>query len=220
MSQTPKPERTRGHRKKERTRRQLIAAGLRVLAAKGEGLTVSDVVAEADVSNGTFYNYFPHRDEFLEAMAEHSALSLAAAAAQQPIEDPAERFAVATLGILRKARADETWARVLLRLASRPGSGVDLSRYLREDLAEGHAQGRFEVGPEDAVLDQVTGLIAMTIRRFLEADPAPDAERAAVVRGLRALGVEAAESEALVSSAADRLEIAALGSDSAADVDD
>jgi AcrR family transcriptional regulator len=44
---------TRGHRKKEKTRRQLVAAGLRVLADKGEALTVSDVAAEADVSNGT-----------------------------------------------------------------------------------------------------------------------------------------------------------------------
>ncbi len=193
--------RTRGYRKKERTRRQLMAAGLRVLAEKGQGLTVSDVVAEAEVSNGTFYNYFADRDELLEALAEHSALSLAAAAAKERIDDPARRFAAATTRMLLRATEDETWARVLLRLVGRPGSGVDLSRYLREDLAEGFAQGRFEVGPDDAVLDQVAGLVVMTIRRIVEGDAAPDATQQAVQRGLRALGVDEAESAALAAEA-------------------
>ena len=78
MSETAIPVRTRGYKKKERTRRQLVEAGVRVLAARGEGLTVSDVVAEAEVSNGTFYNYFPDREVFIDAVAEHSALALAA----------------------------------------------------------------------------------------------------------------------------------------------
>ena len=69
MPDSPREPRTRGYRKKERTRRQLIAAGLRVLADKGQGLTVSDVVAEAEVSNGTFYNYFADREELLEELA-------------------------------------------------------------------------------------------------------------------------------------------------------
>ena len=166
---TPSREpRTRGYRKKERTRRQLVAAGLRVLADKGQGLTVSDVVAEAEVSNGTFYNYFADRDALLAALAEHSTLSLAAAAAAEPIDDPARRFALATASVLCRARDDETWARVLLRLVSRPASGVDLARYLREDLDEGFARGRFEVGADDAALDQVAGLIVMTLRRLVE----------------------------------------------------
>ncbi len=202
MRAGPRAPRTRGYRKKERTRQQLMAAGLRVLAEKGQGLTVSDVVAEAEVSSGTFYNYFADRDELLEALAEHSALSLAAAAAQERIEDPARRFAVATTRVLLRAREDETWARVLLRLVSRPGSGLDLGRYLREDLAEGFSQGRFEVGPEDAVLDQVAGLIVMTMRRIVEGRAAPDLIRRAVQHGLRALGVSEAESEALASEAA------------------
>jgi AcrR family transcriptional regulator len=197
----PREPRTRGYRKKERTRRQLIAAGMRVLAEKGQGLTVSDVVAEAEVSNGTFYNYFVDRDELLEALAEHSALSLAKAAARERLEDPARRFAAATTSVLLRACEDDTWARVMLRLASRPGSGMDLSRYLREDLAEGFAKGRFDAGPDDATLDQVTGLIVMTIRRIVEGNATPDAPQQAVQRGLRALGVDEAESAELAAEA-------------------
>lgn len=197
----PRPSPTRGHRKKERTRKQLVDAGLRVLAAKGQGLTVSDVVAEAEVSNGTFYNYFPDRDRLLEVLAEHSALSLAAAVAEEGIDDPARRFAVATTRVLLRARDDSVWARVILRLVSRPGSGVDLARYLRQDLAEGFASGRFDVGPDDAALDQVAGLIVMTIRRIIEGKAGPETPQLAVERGLRALGVDAAESADLAADA-------------------
>ncbi len=193
---------TRGHRKKERTRRQLVAAGLRVLAAKGQGMTVSDVVAEAQVSNGTFYNYFDDRDVFMEALAEQSVLTLAAASAEEPIADPARRFATATLRVLTLAQDDDTWARVILRLASRPGSSVDFSRYLREDLAEGLAQDRFAFGPDDTTLDQVTGLIIMTIRRIVEGDAAPDVPERAVQRGLQGLGVDASEAAEIVAEAA------------------
>jgi AcrR family transcriptional regulator len=196
------PRRTRGHRKKERTRRHLIAAGLRVLGEKGQGLTVSDVVAEAEVSNGTFYNYFADRDELLEELAQHSVLALAAAAASEAIDDPARRFAVATMRVLKRASEDETWARVMLRLVSRPGSGIDITRYLREDLEEGFALGRFDVGPDDATLDQVAGLVIMTIRRIVEGQATPDTPEQAVRRGLRALGVDDTESARLATEAA------------------
>ncbi len=201
MVNEPGAPRTRGYRKKERTRRQLIEAGLRVLAEKGQGLTVSDVVAEAEVSNGTFYNYFVDREALLEALAEHSALSLAAAAAKEPIEDPARRFAVATMQVFDHALADATWGRVMLRLASRPGSNVEISRYLREDLEEGFTLGRFDTGPDDETLDQVAGLIVMTIRRIVQGDAAPDAAERAVKRGLRALGVDEAEAAQLAAEA-------------------
>lgn len=205
MTNDPLEPRTRGYRKKERTRRKLIAAGLRVLAEKGQGLTVSDVVAEAEVSNGTFYNYFVDRDELLDALVEQSTLALAATAAKERIEDPAARFAVATARVLQHAVEDDTWARVMLRLASRPGSGIDFSRYLREDLAEGFAQGRFEIGPDDATLDQVTGLIIMTIRRIAEGSATPDAPQQATQRGLRALGVSQTESARLAAEASQSL---------------
>ena len=50
--------RTRGYKKRERTRRSLLDAGVETFAKLGGGLTVRDVVECAGVSNGTFYNYF------------------------------------------------------------------------------------------------------------------------------------------------------------------
>jgi AcrR family transcriptional regulator len=193
--------RTRGHRKRERTRSQLIAAGLRVLAEKGEALTVSDVVAEADVSNGTFYNYFADRDELVDALAEHLLMTLAAAAAGEPTSDPAMRFAVASVRVMQRAAEDPTWGRVVLRLVNRGAVYHNVDHYLREDLAAGFAQGRFDAGPDDAMIDQVLGLMVMTIRRIAEGQAQPDAARRAVERGLRALGISSEEAGEIAAAA-------------------
>lgn len=192
---------TRGHRKKEKTRRQLVAAGLRVLADKGEALTVSDVVAEADVSNGTFYNYFDDRDALVDALAENLLLTLAATAAREPIADPALRFAVASSRVLRHAVEDATWGRVVLRLVDRPAVHHNVVAYLREDLSEGLAQGRFDTGPTDVTLDQVMGLLVMTIRRIVSGEAQPDAPLHAVERGLRGLGVPERDAAELAAAA-------------------
>ena len=46
-------------RKRARTRRALLTAGMVVLAEKGpEGATVGEIARQAHVSSGTFYNHF------------------------------------------------------------------------------------------------------------------------------------------------------------------
>jgi AcrR family transcriptional regulator len=192
---------TRGHRKRAKTRRLLVDAGLRVLARRGEGLTVSDVVAEADVSNGTFYNYFVDREALVDALAEHLVGTLAAAAASEPISDPALRFAVASTRVLRRAEEDATWGRVVLRLATRSGVHQNLDGYLRRDLTDGFAQGRFTIGADDATVDQVLGLLVMTIRRIVDGQAGPETTERAVERALRGLGVAAEESRELAARA-------------------
>ena len=196
-------EPTRGHRKKEKTRRQLVAAGLRVLAAKGEALTASDVSEEADVSVGTFYNYFPDRDALVDAVTEEQlgALAATAATADEPIEDPAQRIALTAAAVLHRASTDTPWARLVLRLVNRPTVYNRINGYLREDLEEGLAQGRFDTGADDATLDQVTGLLVMTIRRIVAGEAKSDVRARAVERVLRALGVADAEAQDLAATA-------------------
>jgi len=192
---------SRGHKKRERTHSQLITAGLTVLADKGEALTVSDVVEEAGVSNGTFYNYFADRDELIEALAEASLMAIAARSAIQTTEeDPAHRFAVATAAILARAAEDPTWGRVVLRLTDHERSlQHEVQRYLREDLAMGFEQGRFSTGPDEVTLDLIMGLVTMTIRRIIRGE-APSGHVGRVLeRALTALGVSASEAAKVVS---------------------
>ncbi len=195
---------SRGHKKRARTRNQLIDAGVQVLARKGESLTISDVVAEAQVSNGTFYNYFADRDELIDALAEHSLVSLAARSAiQMTDKDPTRRFAFATLRVLKCATEDPIWGRAVLRLAgNRRSLPHEMHRYLREDLATGFDEGCFEVGPDEITLDLITGLIWMSIRRIVRGEAGPDHAERVLTRALTTLGVSKDEAAILATNAA------------------
>jgi len=197
-------QQTRGHRKKEKTRAQLVAAGLRVLATKGEGLVASDVTAEADVAIGTFYNYFADRDALIDVITEEQLHTLAATAStfEKPIPDPALRVALTAAAVLHRAATDDPWARLVMRLVSRPTIYNRINGFLRDDLAEGLAQGRFNTKPDDATLDQITGLLVMTIRRIAAGEAKSTTASRAVARCLRALGVPEDEAADLAKTAA------------------
>jgi AcrR family transcriptional regulator len=187
--------RTRGYKKREKTRSQLLEAAVEVVAEKGEAFTVSDVVARAGVSNGTFYNYFVDRDALLDAVAPHLVQAFAAdSAAVAPRGDAALRVATITARALISAAADPTRLRALLRLeVPRALAREGASAYLREDLADGLSQGRFEVGPDDAAVDLVAGALLMGIRRIVEGQAARGYVQGLLGRLLRSLGVPANE---------------------------
>lgn len=202
-SRTPDDAPTRGHRKRERTRRQLIEAGLEVLAERGEAFTISDIAEKAGVSGGTFYNYFADREELVDRLAEHSLLTLATRTAiETRDEDPARRFASATTAILTRAAEEPTWGRVVLRLAEHEGAlQHEIQRYLEEDLASGLEQGRFSVGPDPITLDLVLGLNTMAIRRIVRGDAPPDYVEQVVERALGVIGVPRREAKKLAREA-------------------
>jgi AcrR family transcriptional regulator len=181
----------------------LLEAGLVVLAEKGEALTISDVVARAEVSNGTFYNYFADRDELIDALAEHSLISLAAQSATQTADqDPARRFAFATLRVLRRVADDPTWGRAVLRLLDRRGSySRDIGSYLREDLSAGFDEGRFAFGPDEITLDVLLGLIVMSIRRIVRGEVGAQHAERVLERALAILGIAKDEARALAADA-------------------
>jgi AcrR family transcriptional regulator len=182
---------SRGHKKRERTRNQLIAAGLRTLAAKGEALTVSDVVAEADVSNGTFYNYFVDREELIDTLAAHLVSMLSSeAAVEVETDDAALRFATISARVIARGLADPTWAHVVLRLETlRADAQLHATSYMREDLELGRSQGRFEVGADPATVDLIAAMLMICLRRIVTGSARFDYFLDALARLLRALGV-------------------------------
>jgi AcrR family transcriptional regulator len=183
---------SRGHKKRERTRAQLIDAGVAVLAAKGEALTISDVVSQAQMSSGTFYNYFPDRDALMAVLAEHSVASFAAQAAIEFTEDdPARQFAFVTSRLLNRAQEDPTWARAILRLTDvRKSFPEAVSHNLRKDLELGFDQNRFAIGPDDVTLDLLTGLLMASIRRIATGTADLGYPRRVVERALVTLGID------------------------------
>ena len=190
--------------KRERTRRLLLDAGRRVLAERGEAFTATDVVLAAEVSNGTFYNYFEDRDAFLDEVVKDSLLGIAdAAAGDTSGDDPAWRFAVASTRVLHAAVADPVWGRLLLRLSESPVSPLtEIDRHLRVDLADGLAAGRFAHGDDPVTLDLVGGTLMASIRRLCAGDADADLVPAVVARLLVALGLGRREAARLAARAA------------------
>lgn len=194
--------------KRERTRRKLIDAGLQVIADRGEALTASDVVTTADVSNGTFYNHFLDRDDFIQALA-HESLSAITEGSADDTEgaDPAWRFAVASARVLEAACRDPLWGRAVLRLAECPTPlHAAVQQYLRADLAEGHRVGRFTHGDDPITVDLVSGTLMASVRRLVGIDAQlddtnQDAIPDVISRLLEVIGVDGDEARSLAASA-------------------
>ncbi len=194
--------------KRERTRRRLIEAGLHVFAERGEALTASDVVAAADVSNGTFYNHFVDREQFVQVLAHESLASITQASADDHAgADPAWRFAVASTNVLAAAAADPRWGRAVLRLAESPTPlHAAVQQHLRADLDEGQRTGRFSHGADDITIDLVSGTLLASMRRLITSGrpghQAADSIADVVTRLLETIGVDPTEARALASDAA------------------
>lgn len=201
------PALTRGHKKKARTRQLLLGTAVGLLAERGEGFSVGELVARAGVSPGTFYNHFADREQLLAALVPHLVERFAARlAAEVNDPDPAVRFARITAAALDRVLGDTAAVKVALRLdaftAALMADGP--LAYLRRDLADGHAAGRFADPPDDATLDVVMGALTLAARRISDGERTPDYRRRVISQVLRSLGVEAGEAARLADDAVAR----------------
>jgi len=196
---------TRGFKKKERTRRQLIEAAVDEIAVHGEAFTILDVTKRAEVSNGTFYNHFDDRDDLIDAVIAEVLTAFTDASAELvTLDDPVRRFATISALLLEHSAASPQLATVLLRLpslakAASPES--DPFRHLRNDLAAAVQQGRLSREPTDAVVDIATGTLFRAVLR-VTTDGTTAAYRTEVIAVLlEAFGLKAREAKKIATEA-------------------
>ena len=85
----------RVERRRERTRRDLLAAAVRVLARKGlHDTKVADIAAAADIGVGTFYLHFPTKEALFDAVVEETIREGVASGAFAPVPPPLAAQAV------------------------------------------------------------------------------------------------------------------------------
>jgi AcrR family transcriptional regulator len=190
-----------GLEKRERTRAMLIEAAYRVFARKAaDAVTIDEIIAEAAVARGTFYNYFQTREEVLTAVAAalSDAMNHGIWAQSAAITDPAERMAIAIRQFLHQARRDSTWGWMIVRtgLVAAPLSDT-IKTGVTTDLITGIRLGRFQVAQEQAAIDLILGTGLMAMRTILNGESAPDYPEQVACLILQTLGVAVAEARAI-----------------------
>jgi AcrR family transcriptional regulator len=91
------PDVSRRERKKDETRERIAHEAIRLFRQKGfEATTVDEIAAAADVAKGTFFNYFPRKEEVLGhfAMGEIEVI-------ERSVDEAASVGGPATAGLLR-----------------------------------------------------------------------------------------------------------------------
>ncbi|MES2149334.1 MAG: TetR/AcrR family transcriptional regulator [Pseudomonadota bacterium] len=189
--------------RRERMRRRLIESAMIVFADKGVGASViPDVVAAAEVSQGSFYNYFRTNEELLAAVADELSGEMVQLIEPVvgPIADPALRVATALRCYLHLARGHRLLARFLAAAGLRmPVQYNATFRYLPADLEEGQKQGVFVDLPLEIVLELVAGAGIAALDHLARGRSRKDYPETIVAAVMRMLGMGVADAERIAA---------------------
>lgn len=174
----------------------------RVLGEHGEQkATIEDFVRAAEVSRGTFYNYYRTASDLLDDLWVHIGHDpfLAIQSACASIESPAERFVAKARLVLQVAEQDKTWGWVVYSL-SRDKTTVnkDLLGYPRPDLKDGLRQGVFRFDDLDTANDLAVSTLRGALHAVLCEERPTDYAGAICKLLLHAFGVRTAEAGRIV----------------------
>lgn len=182
--------------KRVRTRARLTEAALRLMAERGINATsVSEIAAEAELANGTFYLYFRDKSEIVAAVCQAVTLAMHndMSSGRLSLEDGAARVAFGTQQFIEIAAAEPNWGRMLMWAFSEfEAIKEDISRYMRLDVALGVEQGCFSEPLDEFVIDTLLVILRAGIQSRLDGADAEVGARAAEYH-LRILGMSPAE---------------------------
>lgn len=168
MSGTAGPEDAR----RRRTRQALIRAGEVLLAVRPvEAIAVDDIVREAGVAKGSFFNHFKDKAELARVVAAEVRLRMEqrVGVVNAGWEDPEARLVRGVCAFVAYARAHPDEARAMLRSQDRPAPpDHPLNAGLRADLEAGLRAGGFRApGLEPAIL-MVSGVCQILLSSVLD----------------------------------------------------
>ena len=182
--------------KRVRTRARLTEAALRLMAERGiNGTSVSEIAAEAELANGTFYLYFRDKAEIVAAVCQAVTLAMhnEMSSMRLSLDDAAARVSFGTQQFIEIAATEPNWGRLLISAFTEfEAIKDDISRYMRLDVALGIEQGRFTEPVDEFVIDTMLAVLRAGVISRLDGDESDVGGRAAEYH-LRILGVSGAE---------------------------
>lgn len=193
-----------GRQRREKTRRRLIAAAAKVIVDRGEErATIDDFIQAADVSRGTFYNYYSTREEIIEELWSTIAKDPFKQIAKscEKADDAAEQLIMFARLVIDRANQDEVWGWLIYAM-SRDEMTVnqDLRAFPTPELKLGLTQGRFSFDNIDSARDYVVSLVRQTIRVNLS-EKRPEGYNSAIYKMLLlGLGIKESDANKLVSA--------------------
>jgi AcrR family transcriptional regulator len=195
--------------KRERMRMRLIESALHVFAHKGaDAAVIEDVIDMAEVSRGTFYNYFRTNEDLLAAVVKELGNELLALVETVVIQctDPAERLATGVRMVLHTMQAHPLLAQFVARsgLAMATHNSLAMA-YLPRDIQAAMDSGRFKLGSVQVGMVLVLGTAHAAVAALTLPEPLSTAlpERYAeevTYHLLLGLGMTKAQAGKLVSS--------------------
>ena len=111
-------------RKKQRTRRAIATAALRLFAERGyEETTIADIAAAADVSPRTFFSYFPSKEDVVFAEVDDRLAEVSERLRRTPGETPLETIRRSVVDVLEAIVSEhgEYGAVQIALILERPG---------------------------------------------------------------------------------------------------
>lgn len=183
--------------KRARTRARLTDAALRLMSERGINATsVSEIAAEAELANGTFYLYFRDKAEIVAAVCQavtramHDDMS----STRLSLDDGAARVAFGTQQFIEIAAEEPVWGRLLMSAFTEfDAFKEDVAHYMRLDVALGIEQGRFSEPLDEFVIDAHLAILRAGVSARL-AGGGPDVAARAAEYQLRILGMSPADS--------------------------
>lgn len=193
-----------------KTRAALLAAGMKLLADRHiDGLSVDDIVRQAGVAKGSFFNHFADKDDFGLAVAAEirNGVEAKIAVANRDVTDPALRVAQGICCFVQFALTERSAAKIFARVhMSSVGADHPLNAGVRADVALGIGKKRFALTSVEAgvvcVIGVAQGLLSSIITKKANRDDAKRLSIDVLTVLLTGLALEAKEARRLASIAA------------------
>jgi AcrR family transcriptional regulator len=170
--------------KRATTRHKLPDAAMRLYSDHtGPTPVIDDVIREAKVSRGTFYNYFDQMDEVLAAISQELSdqMTTGILPVYDVLQEPWQRLSVGFHLFMVRAMLDRKWASFVTRVDAWQHNTL-VAKYIEADLKQGKARGQFSFDRLDVATDFIMGASAYSIQTIRDGVPEPHLYMDAQVR--------------------------------------
>jgi AcrR family transcriptional regulator len=179
--------------KRERTRKRIFEATFRLIGhERGLSVRIEEICVAAEISRGTFYNYFTSLEELFQVLAVELShnFNQALIATLETIDSKAHRTNAAVQHYLSRARRDPVWGWAMVHLsAAGPMFGAENHALCLETVAQGMKAGEFDVPNAEAGRDLILGTILASMISILRGEVSRAQPRVVARHLMRALGV-------------------------------